>query len=96
MGAVLEYFFCIYPRNAKNSLLSFKPVKNSTTGKPQSPILGKPQKNNGLFLVAQPLRGGGGKGLATKKKALVVGPLKKDHFLRLPLFQQKISETVNL
>ena len=29
--------------------------------------LGKPQKNNGLFLVAQPLRGGGDMGLATKK-----------------------------
>ena len=46
-------------------------------------------KNNGLFLVARPLRGGGGKGLATKKedrfsklkKALVAGPLKKDHSL---------------
>ena len=31
--------------------------------------LGKPQKNN-VFLVAGPLRGGGGKGLATKKKYL--------------------------
>ena len=30
--------------------------------------LGKPQKDNGIFLVARPLRGGGGKGLATKKK----------------------------
>ena len=29
--------------------------------------LGKPQKNNGIFLVARTLRGGG-KGLATKKK----------------------------
>ena len=33
--------------------------------------LGKPQKNNGLFLVARPLRkGGGSKGWATKKITL--------------------------
>ena len=45
--------------------------------------LGKPQKN--LFLVARPLRGGGGKGLATKTKELFLKLYKKSHTKMWPL-----------